>query len=468
MGVGLLGPRRDVGIRHSGKSALGLYPLLRATARAVKEINQSIHLRVEFLYIPSHLRIFFASGRHQSLVGIVVVHKSEVLPPDEARILQQLQAGVLIPPPSVCLAVHIPARTLLHAREVMHILDVELAHEARMVVGPCRLGNLVVGAKIIVEIDGRNIAVLVRHIHHALYATRHTVQTAAENQVVRIRGAYGFRHHTVVPLRQIGGIRLFLCLRGGGQIHAVARRPYNSAVVRRVACGKRGNDQIQLFDIERQLVVRKVAQQVALVAVLRKVTLRLCLTEGLKLRVEHQQVIGGFVLHLLRRVIVVLPHLPIRSIEVVSPGVGHLPVVPQVVAVLGLRLGGDEVPRAVKSVAAQHIVVVLERGGIEACHRPVDTRIAVGVYQPPASVYLRHVVEPRRVRTQIGARSRSGIVGRDALGGGIAVERLHYRDGVAAPPAVIRTLGIEGRRRECPCRHAHQQRRSYLSIHINS
>ena len=218
----------------------------------------------------------------------------------------------------------------------MDILDIEFGYETWVVIRPRSLGNLVVGAEIVVEIDRRNIAVLVRHIHYPLNTTRHTMEAAAENHVIRIRRTDSTCNHTEVPPGKISGIRLFLRFCGGGQVHTVACRPHNGAVVGRVTRGKRGNDQLQLADIERQFVVGEIAKQVALVAVLREIAFGLRIAESLKLGIEHQQITGGFVLYRFWGVVVVVAHLAILDIEVIPPRIGHLTIVPEVVAILGL------------------------------------------------------------------------------------------------------------------------------------
>ena len=211
VGVLLLGTRGEIGVCHGGKRTLGKRAL-RATGGAIEEIDEAIDLRIEFRGVARHIGVLGALGRDKSFVGVVVVHEAEILPANEAGVLQELQTGILIPSSAVVLGIDIPACALLNTRSEMDVLDIELGNEAWVVVGPRGACYLVVGAESIVEIDGCNIAIAVGHIDYALDAARYAMEAAAENHVVGVNCTDSRSNDAVVSLRQADGVGFFLRL----------------------------------------------------------------------------------------------------------------------------------------------------------------------------------------------------------------------------------------------------------------
>ena len=176
------------------------------------------------------------------------------------------------------------------------------------------------------------------------------------------------------------------------------------------------------------------------------------MAEDLELRIEDQE-IGGIVLRGCGCGVVVVAHLTIGSVEIVPSCVGHLPIVPEVVAILGLRLGGDKIARAVEAIASQKVVVVLESRSIEAGNRHIDASVSIGIDEPPTVVDFGDMVETCGICTEVGTRTCAGIIGGGIRNGSVAIERGDERDVVTAPPSAVSGFRIQGSGRQCACHH---------------
>lgn len=383
------------------------YGHLRRVLRVVEILNQAIYMQVQLAHVLRHLGIFLAIGVHHALVAGAVVHEAEVVPTDEALAFQQLEAGVLVPSAAVFLPVHIPSCSGLRALVEIGVLDIELSHQTGVVLCPCGVGYLVVGAELIIEVHARNIGVRMRRRHHPRYCPRTTVQTAAQNHVYGIHGAYLPLDNGVVGLRQIGGKGFFVCI-GGCTVHTVALVkpslccPCQRSLATWVTDTEVARQQLQLVLVERNLVVREPPQQVALADTWAYLGLHQLRHIRLKVSVQYKDIVlllgdrSGY-----------LARLNILGMHRYTAAVGELEHILAVVGILCLRLRCDEVADTIVPVLTNEVIVVLHVSVLYTRNSHVDAGIPLRVNQPPSVSYLLYMVKSRTIYAQIAVHART-------------------------------------------------------------